>query len=151
MRQSHITNPCGIQQEFPSKGPPSCKHMRFCGHIGTLLTYFVDLFLFASVFDILPCLCLAVLWSPAGKGLTSMHFCTWHFLVLLSLFYKVSCVRCGTWLYRFLIFAFFLTFNSHEYRLARNTVNSAILSDQMVFGRLLGVPISYYRLVHYFA
>ena len=34
---------------------------------------------------------------------------------------------------------------SHEYRLTRNTVYSAILSDQIVVGCPLGVPISYYR------
>ena len=33
---------------------------------------------------------------------------------------------------------------SHEYRLTRNTVNFAILSDQIVVGCPLGVPISYY-------
>ena len=33
---------------------------------------------------------------------------------------------------------------SHEYRLARNTVYCAILSDQIVVGCPLGVPISYY-------
>ena len=50
--------------------------MRFCEHVGTPLTSFVDLFfLFVFVFDILPCLCLTTLWSPAGKGLTSCVFC----------------------------------------------------------------------------
>ena len=33
---------------------------------------------------------------------------------------------------------------SHEYRLTRNTVYCAILSDQIVVGCPLGVPISYY-------
>ena len=33
---------------------------------------------------------------------------------------------------------------SHEYRLTRNIVNCAILSDQIAVGCLLGVPISYY-------
>ena len=33
---------------------------------------------------------------------------------------------------------------SHEYRLTRNTVYYAILSDQIVVGCPLGVPISYY-------
>ena len=35
--------------------------------------------------------------------------CMWWFLVFLSLSHSVSWVRCGTGLYRFLIFAFFLT------------------------------------------
>ena len=33
---------------------------------------------------------------------------------------------------------------SHEYRLTRNTVYCAILSDKIVVGCPLGVPISYY-------
>ena len=33
--------------------------------------------------------------------------------------------------------------NSHEYRLTRNTVYCAILSDDIVVGCPLGVPISY--------
>ena len=49
------------------------------------------------------------LWSPAGKGLTS-----WLSLVMficeVVTFPFVSWVRCGAWLYRFLIFALFLTF-----------------------------------------
>ena len=32
---------------------------------------------------------------------------------------------------------------SHEYRLTRNTVNCAILSDQIMVGCPLGVPITY--------
>ena len=51
---------------------------------------------------------IAALWSPAGKGLTS-----WLLLVMLIVFlllsHVVSWVRCGTLLYRFLIFAIFLT------------------------------------------
>ena len=44
-------------------------------------------------------------WSPAGKGLGS-----WLSLgVFVSLSHMVFWVRSGTWLYRFLIFAFFLT------------------------------------------
>ena len=38
---------------------------------------------------------------------------------------------------------------SHEYGLTRNTVFCAILSDQIVVGCPLGVPISYYYLVVY--
>ena len=34
----------------------------------------------------------------------------------------------------------------HEYRLTRNSVFCAILSDQIVVGCPLGVPISYYLL-----
>ena len=48
------------------------------------------------------------LWSPAGKGLTS-----WLSFVMsnceVATFPLVSWVRCGALLYRFLIFAPFLT------------------------------------------
>ena len=68
-------------------------------------TSFVDIFF--SVLCLL-CLCARVficaLWSPAGKGLTSWL----SFMVSNCKFVTfplVSWVRCGTWLYRFLIFA----------------------------------------------
>ena len=53
------------------------------------------------------CLFICVLWSPAGKGLTS-----WLFVVSnceFVTFPLVSWVKCGTWLYWFLIFAPLLT------------------------------------------
>ena len=54
-------------------------------------------------------LLVGALWSPAGKGLTS-----WLSFVMSSCdvvtFPLVSLVRCGAWLYRFLIFVLFLTF-----------------------------------------
>ena len=61
------------------------------------------------------CVCgrmfFVALWSPAGKGLTS-----WLSFVMsnceIVTFPLVSCVRCGTWLNRFLIFALFLTLNT---------------------------------------
>ena len=67
--------------------------------------------MFCSVLCLL-CLCtrlfIYALWSPAGKGLTS-----WLSFVVSSCkfitFPLVSWVRCGTWLYRFLIFAPLLT------------------------------------------
>ena len=40
----------------------------------------------------------------------------WCLIVFLSLSYVVSWVRCGTWLYRFLIFANFLTLKGREKR-----------------------------------
>ena len=74
-------------------------------------TSFVDLLRFCSVLCLL-CLCACLftcaLWSPAGKGLTSWL----SFLVSnceFVTFPLVSWVRCGTWLYRFLIFAPLLT------------------------------------------
>ena len=76
-------------------------------------TSFVDLLCFCSVLCLL-CLCarlfICALWSPAGKGLTS-----WLSFVVSNCefvtFPLVSWVRCGTWLYRFLIFAPLLTLN----------------------------------------
>ena len=74
-------------------------------------TSFVDLLCFCSVLCLL-CLCvrlfICALWSPARKGLTS-----WLSFVVSNCefvnFPLVSWVRCGTWLYRFLIFAPLLT------------------------------------------
>ena len=74
-------------------------------------TSFVDLLCFCSVLCLL-CLCarlfICALWSPARKGLTS-----WLSFVVSNCefvtFPLVSWVKCGTWLYRFLIFAPLLT------------------------------------------
>ena len=74
-------------------------------------TSFVDLLCFCSVLCLL-ChyarLFTCALWSPAGKGLTS-----WLSFVVPNCefvtFPLVSWVRCGTWLYRYLIFAPLLT------------------------------------------
>ena len=56
------------------------------------------------VFVILLCLFIAALWSSVGKGLS-----TWLSFVMLncvlSRSHVVSWFRCGTQLYRFLIFA----------------------------------------------
>ena len=54
------------------------------------------------------CLFFAALWSPAGKGLSSWLLFK-MFIQFLLLSREVSWVRCGTWLYCFLIFAIFLT------------------------------------------
>ena len=59
------------------------------------------------------CLCarlfICALWSPAGKGLTSwLSFVVSNFVT----FQLVSRVRCGTWLYRFLIFAPLLNYKT---------------------------------------
>ena len=71
----------------------------------------MDLLCFIPVLCLL-CLCvhlfICALWSPAGKGLTS-----WLSFVVSNCefvtFPLVSLVRCGTLLYRFLIFAHLLT------------------------------------------
>ena len=73
------------------------------------------------VFSLLCLLCLCArlficaLWSPAGKGLNS-----WLSFVVSNCkfvtFPLVSWIRCGTWLYRFLIFAPLLTLkNTHGF------------------------------------
>ena len=67
------------------------------------------------VFPVLCLLCLCVclficaLWSPAEKGLASGLSFVVSYCEFVS-FPLVSWVRCGTWLYRFLIFASLLTF-----------------------------------------
>ena len=77
-------------------------------------TSFVDLLCFCSVLCLL-CLCerlfICALWSPAGRGLTPWL----SFVVSICEFVTfplISWVRCGTWLYRFLIFARLLTLKS---------------------------------------
>ena len=60
------------------------------------------------VFVMLLRLFIAALWSPEGKGLTSWHLFV-MFIVIMLLSHYVSWDRCGTWLYRFLILAVFLT------------------------------------------
>ena len=74
-------------------------------------TSFVDLLCFCSVLCLL-CLCarlfICALWSPAGKGLTSWLSFVVSYCEFVT-FPLVSWVRCGTWLYRFLILAPLLT------------------------------------------
>ena len=69
------------------------------------------------------CLCarllICALWSPAGKGLASWLSFVVSYCEFVT-FPLVSWVRCGTWLYRFLIFAPLLTFTSNERTDQRN-------------------------------
>ena len=65
------------------------------------------------------CLCarlfICTLWSPAGKGLTSWL----SFAVSNCEFFTfplISWVRCGTWLYRFLICAPFFTLKQLQFK-----------------------------------
>ena len=71
----------------------------------------MDLLCFCSVLCLL-CLCarlfICALWSPAGKGLDSWLLFSVSNCELVT-FPLVSLVRCGTLLYRFLIFAPLLT------------------------------------------
>ena len=58
---------------------------------------------------------IAALWSPAGKGLTSwLSFAMFN--CVLSLSHVVSWVRCGPWLYRFLIFVPFLNLSPYHFQ-----------------------------------
>ena len=57
----------------------------------------------------LSCLFLAALWSPAGKGLSTWLPSMWVFFVVTFHYHTVSWVMCGTWLHRFLTFAFYFT------------------------------------------
>ena len=75
------------------------------------VTSFVDHLCF---FLMLSCLFMAAVWSPAGKGLTCWLLLV-MFIVVLLLSHVVSWVKCGTWLYRFLIFAIFLTMTMYLY------------------------------------
>ena len=71
---------------------------------------FVDHFCYLCFMSgMLSCLFFAALWSPAGRGLASWLLCVMFSWILL-LSNVVAWVRFGTWLYRFMIFAFFLTF-----------------------------------------
>ena len=78
--------------------------------------FFCGSFLFFSDLCFL-CLCaplfICALWQPAGKGLTS-----WLLVVVPNCkfitFQLVSWVRCGTWLYWFLIFEPLLTLTIYE-------------------------------------
>ena len=54
------------------------------------------------------CLFIDALWKPAGNGLTSwLSFVMFNCEVVTVPL--VSWLMCGAWLYRFLIFALFLT------------------------------------------
>ena len=58
--------------------------------------------------------CSLLFWVHLlGKG-WPLCSCLWCLIVFLSLFQVVSWAKCGTWLYRFLIFAAFLTFYSFK-------------------------------------
>ena len=69
---------------------------------------------------------IAAMWSPEGKGLTSWLLFV-MFIVILLVSHFVSCDRCGTWLYRFLIPVVFLTykmlFEPHILPFFRNSFN----------------------------
>ena len=81
--------------------------------------FFCGSFMFFCLLFVMPLYAFVycALWLPARKGLTS-----WLSLVVSNCefvtFSLLSWVRCGAWLYRFLIFALFLTFKIN-YRLMK--------------------------------
>ena len=86
------------------------KHSRkicFLDSSKAVLILWIIVFL-CLVFVMLSRLFIAVLWSPEGKGLSSWLLYV-VFIVILLLSHLESCYRCGTWLWRFLILAVFLT------------------------------------------
>ena len=87
------------------------------------------------VFVMMSCLFIATLWPPAENSLTSWLSCLWCFLVVLSLLHVVSCVRCDTWWHRFLILAFFLSFDiTYSYVfLIRSNQTTAHKDDTYLF------------------
>ena len=87
------------------------------------------------------CLFICALWSPAGKVLPS-----WLSFVVSNCefvtFPSVSWARCGTWLYRFLIFAPLLTLNLDIITSTSPTV------DSIVFIWALHIDCSHIEDVH---
>ena len=75
---------------------------RWCFFCGSFL-----LFEFHVSYAVLsaPCSLVVTCWERADL----LTLLTWYFLSFLSLSCVVSWVRCGIWLYRFQLFAFFLT------------------------------------------
>ena len=109
------------------------------------VTAFFDGRGFASFVDHLRYFCLVLLcfharlfadalWSPAGKGLTSWLSFVMSYCDVVT-FPLVSCVRCGAWLYRFLIFALFLTLlsisSTDRVQLVKKLIN---LEPHSIFG-----------------
>ena len=71
------------------------------------------------------------MWSPAGKGLISWHFCVWCFLAFFhgSI---VSRVNWGTWLYRFLVFV--LCFNFYIGKTNQIFLSETTMPSTLIFG-----------------
>ena len=75
--------------------------------------------------------CCLVVWSPAGKELTAWLLFV-MFNCVLSLSHVVSWVRCGTCLYRFLIFAAFLTLSQTNKLFSINAYSSSTYENSGV-------------------
>ena len=82
----------------------------FCGSF--LLFVFRDCLSYCLISRSVPWSLVVTFW----ERLTSWLSCMWCFLVFLSLSHMMSYVRCGIWLYRFLIFAFFIYLIERSHR-----------------------------------
>ena len=98
----------GWRRETGLSPPVKYFYWRFQGGTSFVdhLCYFCLVFVMLSrICLLMPCGHLLGMGWPHGSHL-------WCLIMCLSLSHVVSWVRCGTWLYRFLIFALFLTFPS---------------------------------------
>ena len=90
-------------------------------------------------------LCLSAL-VPCGHLLRKgwpLGSCLWCLIVLLSLSHVVSWVRCGTWLYWFLISAVFLTLNGlRRYRQFFEEIQKPMLASWQIASSLSYLHIS---------
>ena len=90
---------------------PHVNYFTYCSKAIHLLWIICVIYVLCLVFFMLSRLFIAALWSPAGKGLISwLLFVMFNYVLSLSHLVSSMWVRCGTSLYRFLIFAAFLTF-----------------------------------------
>ena len=87
------------------------------------------------VFIMFSCLFIAVLWSPAGRALTSwLSWRMWCFIVFLSLSHVMSWVRCCAWLYWFLIF---LTLCNQDAKQRFNQNGNQYLISQCIYSNII--------------
>ena len=101
-------------------------------------------FVFSSFLCLL-CLCVRLfvcaLWSPAGKGLTSWLSFVVYNCVFVT-FPLVSWVRCGAWLYRFLIFPFLLTFARKSGWVSLNIMFCCYATINLFFHQIFGYVVA---------
>ena len=92
-----------------------------------------------DTFDSSISLFVDALWSPAGRGLT----CLLSFVMSncdVVTFPSVSLVRCGAWLYRFLIFVLFFTL-SHSHWYPGSGVVLDCIDSWCLYPYLLSLPM----------
>ena len=96
----HLNSGWGLRSENSLSPPVKYFHRPF--QVVDQLCYLCLVFVILCVCSLLPCGHLLGKGWPLGSRL-------WCLIAFLSLSYVVSWVWCGAWLYRFLIFATFLT------------------------------------------